>query len=271
MTRISVVGPGRAGGALAIALHRAGHEITAIVGRNAKRASSLGATVSAPAFELGSRLPTTELLLLAVKDDAIEPVVESLAGDTSAPAAVHLSGLKGVETLKAISETGVSTGSWHPLQALPSAEIGAERLEGSWMAITTDSEDLARLLDSLSLDIGARPFRLSDELKPIYHASAAAAANYVTSALGLAEALAATAGIPYEAARPLVNAVVNNVFEFGAESALTGPIARGDVSTVQAQLDGIKEHSPHLEEDFRAFGRATARLAGTLATFEDIL
>lgn len=139
------------------------------------------------------------------------------------------------------------------------------------MAITTDSQELAVLLEGVSTDLGARPFRLSDELKPLYHAAAAAAANYVTAALGLAEALAAEAGVPYEAARPLVNAVTNNVFEFGAESALTGPIARGDVSTVKAQLEGISRHAPHLAEDFRAFGRATARLAGTLETFEGIL
>ncbi|MFQ5966864.1 MAG: Rossmann-like and DUF2520 domain-containing protein [Acidimicrobiia bacterium] len=271
MTRFAVVGPGRAGGALAIALHRAGHEVAAVIGRDRKRADLLAELVSARSYRLGSALPEADIVLLAVRDDAIEPVAETLAENLPAAAAVHLSGLQEIRTLQSLAARGAAIGSWHPLQTLPNAEVGADRLEGAWMAITTDSEELAALLEGVSQDLGARPFRLADELKPLYHAAAAAAANYVTAALGLAESLATAAGVPYEAARPLVNAVTSNVFSFGAESALTGPIARGDISTVEAQLAGIRQHAPHLEEDFRAFGRATARLAGTLENFEGIL
>ncbi len=272
MTRFIIFGPGRAGGALAIGLHRSGHAITAVVGRDTDRAMALAERVGAPALELGGDLPATDILLLAVRDDAIEEVAHLLASSSvQARAAVHVSGLAPVETLRELASVGLMTGSWHPLQALPNPQLGADRLEGSWMAISTHSHELADVLVAVSESLGALPFRLDDELKPLYHAGAAAAANYVTTVLGLAEALAAAAGVPFEAARPLVRAVVDNVFDYGSESALTGPIARGDRSTVAAQLAAIEVHVPHLAEDFRAFGRATARLAGTLETFEDLL
>ena len=272
MTRIIVVGPGRAGGALGIALAAAGHQLTAVVGRNAEHASDLAQVLSTQAVSIDAPLPATDLLLISVRDDQIAGVASHLA-DTgvNAAAAVHVSGLNAVGALERLASVGLDIGSWHPLQTLPTAEAGATRLPGAWLAVTTDSEDLARLLRRLSRDIGGKPFHLADEHKPLYHAAAAAAANYVVSVLGLGQALAAAADVPFEAARPLVDAVVDNVFEMGAAGALTGPIARGDVGTVEAQLVGIRRHAPELEEDFRSFGRATARIAGTTERFEGIL
>jgi predicted short-subunit dehydrogenase-like oxidoreductase (DUF2520 family) len=257
---------------LALALDRAGHEIVGVVGRRPSAAQELAGRVGADAIELGSILPSADVLLLTVRDDAIGDVAGRLAPLViEVGAAVHVSGLRSVTVLEPLAAAGLEVGSWHPLQALPSPKAGAERLAGAWLAITTESKRLAQVLDQVSLDIGGRPFRLDDELKPLYHAAAAAAANYVTTALGLGESLAETAQVPWEAARPLVEAVVANVFEMGAGAALTGPIARGDVSTVKAQLAAIREHAPELMEDYQAFGRATARLAGTLERFEAIL
>ena len=257
---------------MALALKRAGHQIVAVVGRDEARRSRLADMVSAAAAPLVASLPEADLLLLTVRDDALSEVAAELAAHgPPVSAAVHVSGLNTVDVLQPLAGSGLAVGSWHPLQTLPTPELGADRLEGAWMAITTRSPELASLLEQLTLDLGARPFTLSDELKPLYHASASAASNYLTAALGLAEALAFRAGVPFEAARPLVRAVVDNVFQYGAEAALTGPIARGDYTTVAAQLQAIRVHAPHLEEDFRAFGRATARLAGTQDRFEDLL
>jgi predicted short-subunit dehydrogenase-like oxidoreductase (DUF2520 family) len=93
----------------------------------------------------------------------------------------------------------------------------------------------------------------------------------VITALGLAEELFTLAGVPFEVAKPLVDAVTANAFRLGPEVALTGPVARKDVGTVKGQLSAVAENAPQLEEDYRAFVRATARIAGTAAAFEEIL
>ncbi len=79
------------------------------------------------------------------------------------------------------------------------------------------------------------------------------------------------AGVPFEAALPLVRAVTDNAFALGPGAALTGPIARGDVATVRGQLAAVQRWAPDLLDDFTALGRATARLAGTRDIFEDLL
>ena len=119
--------------------------------------------------------------------------------------------------------------------------------------------------------MAARPFPLADAHRDLYHAAAAAASNYLIAALTLAEELFQRAGVPFEAARPLVDAVTDNAFRLGPLRALTGPIARGDVGTVRGHLEAVAHFAPEMEDDFRAFGRATARIAGTLPDFEGIL
>jgi predicted short-subunit dehydrogenase-like oxidoreductase (DUF2520 family) len=162
-------------------------------------------------------------------------------------------------------------GSFHPLQTLPTPDVGAARLEGAWVAVTCDDAALASHLFGLASSIGAHPFALADEAKPLYHAAAAAAANAPLAALEMARRLFEEAGVPFAAAAPLVDAVVDNAFSMGPKAALTGPIARGDVTTVAAQRAAVAAAAPDLAEDFAAFGRAVARVAGTEADFAEVL
>jgi predicted short-subunit dehydrogenase-like oxidoreductase (DUF2520 family) len=139
------------------------------------------------------------------------------------------------------------------------------------VAVTTDDPALHGRLEELARSIGAHPFDLADGSRATYHAAAAAAANYLVACLWLAGDLFRAAGVPFEAARPLVEAVVANVFELGPERALTGPIARGDTGTVIAQLEAVARHLPEAAVDFAAVGRMVARYAGRLDEFGDVL
>jgi len=216
-------------------------------------------------------LPEADLLVIAVRDDAIPEVaahLAPLAGDVHA--AVHLSGLTSVETLGPLMGT-CAVGSFHPLQTLPDPQSGAARLEGAWLAVTSDDDLLCDDLFRLARSIGAHPFELPDDAKALYHAAAAAAANYPLAALSMSHRLFEAAGVPFEAAGPLVRAVVDNAFALGPEAALTGPIARGDVSTVAGQRAAVEAAVPDLVEDFLAMGRAVARVSGTTDLFGDVL
>ncbi|HSJ71120.1 MAG TPA: DUF2520 domain-containing protein [Acidimicrobiia bacterium] len=250
---IEIHGTGRAAGALGLRAVSSGHRITAVYGRSEDRVA-----------ELEDRLGVTgdhpDLRIIAVSDDAIESVVEGLVGAGAVPT-VHVSGSMPVSILNALADR-MPTGSFHPLQTLPDMDRGAARLEGAWVAVTA-TEPFAVDLDRFAESLGCRAFRLEDSDKAVYHAAAAACANYVLVALGLGETLFTAAGVRFDAARPLVEAIVANAFTIGPSIALTGPIARGDVGTVRRQLaaaEGIDEATASI---FRSMARATATFAGS--------
>lgn len=260
---IAIVGSGRAGGALAIAASRSGHSITSIEGRNAESVARLTALVDV-------RAGTPDLRIIAVSDGAIAEIAAVVADLADPVPTVHVSGAVAVDALAPIAATGVQTGSMHPLQTLPDAERGAAHLDGSWMAITAE-DPLCLQLHGFAASIGCRPFDLSDDVKPLYHAAAAAAANYTLTTLDLALALFEAAGVPFEAAHPLIEAIIANAFDIGPAGALTGPVARGDAATVASQVAAIRERVPQAEQLFIDLTRSTARLAGTSGDIEEVL
>jgi predicted short-subunit dehydrogenase-like oxidoreductase (DUF2520 family) len=260
---IALIGSGRAAGALALAASRCGHTITSIDGRNAEAVAYLTDLV-----EVSQREP--DLRIVAVSDEAI-PEIAAVVADLADPVpTVHMSGAVAVAALAPIAATGVQTGSMHPLQTLPDAERGAARLEGAWMAITAQ-EPLRTTLHDFAASLGCLPFDLSDDVKPLYHAAAAAAANYTLTTLDLSLALFEAAGVPFEAAHPLIEAIIANAFDLGPAGALTGPVARGDAATVASQVAAIRERIPQAEQLFVDLTRSTARLAGTSDEIESVL
>ena len=134
------------------------------------------------------------------------------------------------------------------------------------MGVTANEDYLADRLFALATSLGMHPFELHDEAKPLYHAAAAAASNYSLAALAMSHRLFEAAGVPFSAARPLVEAVVANAFDLGPQAALTGPIVRGDLGTVRSQLAAIEATAPDLLEAFKAFGRLTAATPTPSAT-----
>lgn len=260
---IAIVGSGRAAGALALAASRCGNTINSIDGRNAEAVACLGDLIGVVPGE-------SDLRILAVSDDAI-PEIAAVVADLADPVpTVHISGAVPVAALAPVAATGVQVGSLHPLQTLPDAERGAARLEGAWMAVTAE-EPLRTMLHDFAASIGCRPFDLTDDAKPLYHAAAAAAANYTLTTLDLSLALFEAAGVPFEAAHPLMEAIIANAFDLGPAGALTGPVARGDAATVATQVAAIRERIPQAEQLFVDLTRSTAKLAGTSEQIEHAL
>lgn len=266
-----IIGPGRAGMALALAARSSGHHIDGVVGRTRDHAGAAARDLEAPAFAVDETLPGSDLAIIAVRDDAIEPVAAVLASRSPAyRSAVHLSGLVGVDSLSALRAAGVAVGAFHPLQTLPTPEIGAKRLPGAAVAVTAQPE-LAAELHEFAASLGASSFDLEDDAKATYHAAAAAAANFPVVALAMARDLFAAAGVDFTVARPLVDAIVANSFELGPRAALTGPVARGDVATVAAQLEAVRASAPEWERAFRSLVDELARLSGRRELFEDLI
>jgi predicted short-subunit dehydrogenase-like oxidoreductase (DUF2520 family) len=168
---------------------------------------------------------------------------------------LHCSGSTGLEALAPIATTrpDVRLGVLHPLQTLPSGELGEARLVGAWAAVTGPPEVAA-----LAVQLGMRPFTVLDEHRDRYHAAACIASNHLVALLGQVERVAATAGVPLAVFEPLVRATIDNVFALGPEAALTGPISRGDVLTVARHLAAVAVDEQHA---YRALAAAASKLA----------
>lgn len=253
--KLLIVGPGRAGGAMALASARAGHRIEGVLSRHDD--DRFGAS-----FSWADTLPPADAALIAVRDAQIEGVAAQLADSgTTYPVVAHLSGFNPVTSLAPLTGTGASLGGFHPLQTLPTAESGADALRGSFVAIA--GEELAcDLLTHLAESLGMTPFSLSDDKRPAYHAAAAAAANFIVTCLATSADLMRSAGVDPGVTRPLVEQVVSNAFAGDAGSMLTGPIARGDLDTVIGHLTAAHDVSDEVGEQFRLIAEATAIRAG---------
>ncbi len=219
---VRVVGTGRAGGASAARLRERGVAVSA--GREAT-----GAPV--------------DLVLLAVPDAAIPDVARAVP---EGPWIAHVSG---ATTLSAL-DPHTRRFSVHPLQTL-SRERGPEQLDRAWAAITAQSEEAAEQATWLAATLGLRPFPLADADKPLYHAAAVIAGNYLVTLYRTAAQLFAEVGAPPEALVPLMERTIENGF------VLTGPIARGDWGTVEAHLKTLEERAPEVAPLYRALAEAT--------------
>ena len=253
--RLAVIGPGRAGGALAIAALAAGHLVETVTGPSGAIPPELAAT----RVKQASGLSPCDLLLLGTPDDAIEETARRLASDPPpAGTVVHLSGFASLARLEALEESGLEVGCFHPLQTLPSPQRGAAALPGSTAAITTRSEETAALLKSFAQSLRISSFHLEDRLKPLYHAGAATVALGVSTSLGVAADLFEAAGVSFTQAKGLATQVLENCFEMGPDQALTGPVVRGDRSTVTGHLRAAETVSPELAHQYRLLGRIAA-------------
>ena len=249
--RIAVVGPGRAGGALALRARDAGHLLVAIVpGPSGAIPDALS---DVPVVRDGA-IPAHDLLVVSVPDDVIAEVASSLVSrldDTAVPGvAIHLSGLTPLAALEPLEGAGVAIGGLHPLMTLPSAEAGALSLVGAPAGVTAQDEVLGARLSAFADGLGMRPFDLPDDVRALYHAAASVGANVVTAVLGLCFDLFDGAGIDASVSRPLVEAAVASCFELGPDAALTGPVSRGDVGTVARQREAVRALDPALAAEF---------------------
>ncbi len=261
--RIVVVGPGRAGGALAVAAHSVGHDVVALFGRRtdvAEPACHLGV----PLLKIGAPVPEADLMVVSVKDGALATVSRRLAPQAEGVrGAVHLSGLTSVKVLAPLAERGIRVGSFHPLQTLTGWEAGSRALPGAHVGITAPV-DWAEELEMFARSLGCVPFRVADEHKALYHAAGGVAANYLSATLGVAMLMFERAGVDPAVARPMIEQAVDNIFEMGFLRSLTGPISRGDWGTVRRQAEAVDNHAPQVSDAFRELSRLTASLAGRL-------
>jgi len=259
---ISVVGAGRVGTALAVLLARAGHRVAAVAGRDGTRERASTFLPGTPVVPAADAAAAGEVVIVGVPDGEVEAVATALAFRQGA-AVVHLSGALGLDALRGPEAAGHTVLALHPLQTFPTVEAAIDRFPGSAAAVTGRTEQGFALGERLAVDAGARPFRLADEDRPLYHAGAVLASNAVVALMGLAADAFTVAGIdhPVELFLPLTRASVENAGALGPGEALTGPVVRGDAATVERNLQALAERAPAAVAPYVALSRAAADLA----------
>ena len=259
---VGIVGPGRAGLGLALALRKVGVRVLGVHGRRYKPVPK-GVRLSVGAVP--PWLGEADVVLLAVGDDALPGVVADLAR-AAAPrpgqVVLHLSGALSSEVLAPLEARGAATGSMHPLMTVSADPARAARhLRGATFALEGGFEAV-KAADGLVRALGGTPAMIAPEAKAAYHAGAVFASNYLVTALATAERLLAGAGMGPEAAReallPLARATLENLAALGPAAALTGPVARGDAATVRRHRAALAGDERRL---YDALARATLALA----------
>ena len=262
---IAIVGSGRVGTALGILWQAAEHDVVAASGseRTERRVREhLPETEFLPPAEAAAR---GEVVVIGGPDDAIEGVCEDIAGTLRAGQTVlHLSGSVALAALASAREAGAATLSLHPLQTFPSVEAGVDRMPGAPVAITATEPETSRIGFRLAEDAGGRPFPLDDDVKPLYHAAAVFTSNFMVTALAAARELLDAAGVPnpVEVMTPLANATLHNALASDPISVLTGPAVRGDVGTVERNINALRERTPELVQPYVILSETALALAG---------
>ena len=260
--RVGVIGPGRVGTALARALARAGHEITAASAVSA--ASKQRVRDNFPRAELtepSGVLEAADLVLVTVPDDVLPGLVEGLAA-TGAPYAgrlvAHASGAHGVRVLDPATRAGALPLALHPVMTFTGREDDVDRIKGVCFGVTAP-EPLRPAAEALVIEMGGEPVFIAEENRPLYHAALAFAANHLVTLVTEAASLLGAAGAdnPERMLGPLLGASLDNALRFG-DAGLTGPVARGDSSTVAAHVAAIRAADPGALPAYLALARLTA-------------
>ena len=206
----------------------------------------VGSALSARLRERGITVaPGGGLVLLCVPDEAIAEVARELE---AGPWVGHVSGATPLAAL----DPHARRFSLHPLQTFSRAR-GPEQLDGAWAAVSAETDDARSVATWLAERLGLRPFALDDAARPLYHAGAAIASNYLVTLHQVASDLFRAAGAPPEALVPLMRRTIENDFE------LTGAIERGDWETVEAHRRAIRAARPELEPLYDVLAEATTR------------
>ncbi|HAP32271.1 MAG TPA: DUF2520 domain-containing protein [Firmicutes bacterium] len=278
MKRLAIIGAGNVGKVLGTALKAKGYRLGAAFCRTEMSRRVAEQVLRCPVPETAAQAAQAgDIVFITTPDRVIREVCEKIAatgGFRPGQYVLHTSGAHSSAVLTAARAEGAYVLSFHPLQTFPGLEVGLQSLPGTFFTVEGDAAALdlaAELVDAL----GGKMLSIPTALKPLYHAAACAACNYLVTLMDAALEMYAVMGIPaenaMEALSPLVQGTLRNIAVLGPQQALTGPIARGDLSTISCHQEILAQHCPALLPLYTRLGLDTVDLArrkGTLGENE---
>lgn len=267
-----IVGAGPVATALAGALRLAGVPVLGLWARRAPQARAAGSTAGVAAFSSAPPdvLLESEIVLLAVRDQVVGEVAQTLVGTglvNKKHVLLHCAGAAAAkELLGGVADKVAGIGTMHPLSAIADGKAAMRTLKGT--VFGTEGDDVGRAAATKLVGaLGGVALALDSSQMAAYHAAAALASNYVVAVIDAAAAALASAGIaPDQAATalvPLAEGALRNVTAHGTTAGLTGPVRRGDATTIQRHLEALRPR-PELAEIYRALARRAVEIAARI-------
>lgn len=274
--KLAIIGAGMVGTAIGFLLKKAGHDIVAIADPSAahlKRAQSyITGVVCCPYPSQAADL--ADCLLITTPDDLIGSVCAEIVGGSSVKGkkVFHLSGAGGLDLLEPAARAGASVASIHPLQSFSSIDSAIQNIPGSYFGVTA-AAGVKKISADIVRDLQGIPINITPAQKPLYHAAACIASNYLVALMSVVESIYSSIGFSDKDARkaylPLVYGSLKNIEKQGCAKALTGPIARGDSGTVQKHIKAMSRNLRDYTSLYADLGMIAVKLArqkGTLSS-----
>jgi predicted short-subunit dehydrogenase-like oxidoreductase (DUF2520 family) len=265
MLRTGFIGAGTTGTALAVRLSQKGWPVVAVSSRTLSSAQRLAklvpdCRVCHTAQELAD---AAEMVFITTPDDVIATVCSEVRW-RKGQSVLHCSGAHSVDILESARGLGAAVGSFHPLQTFAGVDQAIENLPGSTFALEAE-EPLLSTLKELSQLLNGNWVELKPGDKVLYHAAAVFACNYLVTLVKVAMDLWRDFGVSSkEATRallPLLKGTLNNIDNVGLPDCLTGPVARGDLGTIEKHLSVLEARRPSLLTTYKELGLQTIPIA----------
>jgi predicted short-subunit dehydrogenase-like oxidoreductase (DUF2520 family) len=257
---VAVVGPGRLGAALAVALAGAGYRVIEVVARRPASARALarklGAAVLAPSAPISA-----DVVWICVPDGEIAGVARQLARACGweGTTVLHPSGALSSTELAALRRQGAAAASCHPMMSFTRGV--RPTLRGVPFTIEGDARAV-RVAAAMARALGGEPLKIAPAAKPLYHAFGAFGSPLIVALLAAGEQVGRAAGVPRTKLRralaPMLRQTLENYLRHGAAAAFSGPLVRGDLATVRRHLAELKK-VPGAREVYVALARSAVR------------
>lgn len=276
--KIAVVGAGKVGSALALLLDRQGYPVAGVASKHISSARRVAGQLNVPATVKPEEVTAgAEVIFITTPDRVIAQVaaeINELGGFKPGQVVFHTSGAHAADEVGAARRSGALAASLHPLQSFADVKMAMENLPGSYFALEGDEEALP-LAEQIVKDLNGKSFFIAAKDKPLYHAAACIASNYLVSLMHFATGLYNRFGLSREEAFaalfPLVKGTIHNISQAGPAGALTGPVARGDGPTLAGHLEALKEVGEQELDLYCKLGLYTVKVAvekGTIGAQE---
>jgi len=272
--KVAIVGAGRVGGAIGRLLTQAGYTVTAVVARTQESAEKARAFIGSgePSTDAVKAAASADIVFITTPDGAITSTCDAIAaggGFRDGMTVVHTAGAQTIDILQSARTAGAHRAVLHPLQSIPTMELGGKNIPGSYFRIEADPEAARTALELVTamggIELALPKWAAGSESAALYHAGAVAASNFFVALVDLSlrfyEALGADRKDALRAVLPLIRGTLANIESAGVPDALTGPIMRGDVQTVRGHLDAIAARTPELAGLYKELARHTVTVA----------
>lgn len=244
---VGIIGAGKVGAVLGAALRAAGHAVVGVAAvSEASRDRAELLLPGVPVLEIPDIVERSELVLLAVPDDALPGLVSGLAATGAwqvGQLVAHTSGRYGTGVLAPVKAAGGIPLALHPAMTFTGMSLDLTRLLDCTFGVTADAPMLP-IAQALVVEMGAEPVVIAEADRVLYHAALAHSANHLVTLVAQAAQILGEIGVeaPNQVLGPLLRAALENALASG-EQALTGPVARGDSGTVAAHTQALREHA----------------------------